>query len=155
MYRADVKELYNKWDFHDMYFNPETPQSESAPALPKIPWGAPDNAFAELVSVLWKQGYIGADSESDVLKKTAPHFTVNGDSETLRKGLELKRLSGTSNFDLIPKASDFEEGKDCFSGIKPARQRIKSAQKRINPDRQRRTKSPQGRKNKGDENIPE
>jgi hypothetical protein len=56
MTKADITELYKKWGFHDLYFNPETARSESAPVLSKVPWLAPDNAFAELVSVLWKQG---------------------------------------------------------------------------------------------------
>jgi len=142
---ADVTELYEKWGYYDMCFNPEKAQSDTAaPVFSKIPWIAPDNAFSELVYELWKKGYIGADSESDALKKAAPHFTVNPDSEILRKGLELKRLSGHSSADLLPQASEFEEGTDSFSSIKPARRRsIKSAQK------------PQKLKNKGDANIPE
>ena len=119
---ADVTELYKKWGYPDRCFNVETTQSDSAPSLVKIPWIAPDNAFAEFISELWKKGYIAADSDSDAFKKTAPHFTVNSNSDTLRKGLKLKR-DRSSNFDSIPKASDYEEGEDCFSGIKPARRR--------------------------------
>jgi len=141
---ADVTKLYEKWGYYDMCFNPEKAQSEPTTALSKIPWIAPDNAFSELVYELWKKGYIGADSESDALKKAAPHFTVNPDSEILRKGLELKRLSGHSSADLLPQAGEFEEGTDSFSNIKPARRRsIKSTHKL------------QKLKNKGDANIPE
>jgi len=128
---ADVTELYKKWGYHDMRFNSEEPHSESTSVPSKIPWAAPENAFAELVSELWKKGYIGADSDSDALKKTAPHFTVNSNIDVLRKGLELKRLSGNSNFDSIPKANDYEEGTDCFSGIKPARKRSNKGSKNI------------------------
>ena len=120
---ADVTELYKKWGYFDRCFNIDTAQPESAQVPSKIPWIAPDNAFAEFVSELWKKGYIAADSDADAFKKTAPHFTVNSNSDTLRKGLALKR-DRSSHFDSIPKASDFEEGEDCFSGIKPARRRI-------------------------------
>jgi len=114
---AAVTELYEKWGYHDVCFNPETTRpdsapvfSESAPTHSKIPWIAPDNAFSELISELWKNGYIGADSYSDALKKTAPHFTVNGNTDTLRKGFELKKVTGSQ----------------CFPNVQPARSRKKS-----------------------------
>lgn len=119
---VDVRALYEKWGYCDMCFNPKKAQSESASALKKIPWCAPENAFAELMSELWKKGYISADSDSDALKKTAPHFTVNEDTEVLRKGLSLKRQT-SANFDRIPKAGELKES-DNFSGIKPGRKRI-------------------------------
>jgi len=120
---VDVAELYKKWGYVDMCFNTEeTPQPKSAPVLSKIPWITYENTFAELVSVLWNKGYIEADSYSDALKKTAPHFTVNSDIDVLRAGLGQKLKNGGLNFDSIPEAG--EEGKECFSDIKPARTRI-------------------------------
>jgi len=132
---ADVTELYKKWGYSDRCFNIEQTQSEPAP--PKIPWLAPDNAFAEFVAEFWIKGYIGADSISDALKKAAPHFTdVNNNADVLRKGLKQRQLNGSPNFGLVPKANDFKEGEDCFSGIKPARKRM-------------------SKHNKRDENVPE
>ena len=154
---ADVTELYKKWGYPDRCFNIEQTQSEPAP--PKIPWNAPENSFAEFVAEFCNKGYIVADSESDALKKVAPHFAVNSNCETLRKGLERKRESGYSNFDSIPKARDFEKG--CFADIEPAKMRRNKGVKKvkeegkgcssgIKPARKRITKH-----DKGDKNVPE
>ena len=129
MIPSDVTELYKKWGYNDMCFNPDKTQSESAP-LPLIPWDTSYNAFAELIYVLFKKGYIGADSYSDALKKSLPHFNVDSNVDSLRNSLHLKQQSNPS-FDSIPKANDFEEGKGCFSGIKPARKPINKRGKTI------------------------
>jgi hypothetical protein len=131
----DVKELYKKWGFIDMYFNPEKIQQESAPALPKIPWITYESTFAELMTELRRKGYIAAASDTDVLRKTAPHFTVNQDIDVLRTGLGQRRRNGGLELESMPEAA--EVGEDGFSNMKAV---PTSARKLIN---------------KGDEDIPE
>ena len=130
----DVKELYKKWNYPDMCFNIDE-TTRSAP--PKICWIGHDNALAELFYELWDKKYIAADSKADLLRQIEPHFNLRSTSknvsEVLRQSLGEKQTHGSPNFGSMPHDKDFEDEKDCFSGVKPSpTPRQKPARRRIN-----------------------
>ena len=81
-----------------------------------IQWKGNNADFAAIVLTLWRKGYIGGDSDTDVLRVAAAHFKgVNKDAKTLKQGFANRRDYSSRDFDCIPEAK------------KPPRKKVREA----------------------------